>query len=401
MKKLFTIFVLLALCEIQNVGFAQNRTQTNEFSWVYLYYPSSFGACPTYTIVFNDKETLQLNKKERIKYKVYSTGNIKISCFYGIKTKEKLDESAVSLNIEHGKNYYVKLDNMRLILKSVDESTGEKEFNNPKFSEIQNFDEEKLQKEAASNSQTTKNEVTSVSSNISNQNGTKDNKINAIAVENKTEKEKMFIPILRIVIPIPITVGGFAVYPSDKPISPNAKDYNISSIGFGAGAEARVYKGIRLFLDVTGYNYKQEIVPTGSIGQVMVGMGSLVSFPNGVNYKTTTVAIRLGAKYIYTKSEKYQPWIGIGYGLNIWGVDYETTNGNDIYGEARGTTWSSSILAGIDYKVKNMATFSFFFEAISPFAAYTMKNLFNQGDLNEIGSITFPTPRIGFSVSGL
>lgn len=152
---------------------------------------------------------------------------------------------------------------------------------------------------------------------------------------------------------------------------------------------------------MTGYDYKQEIVPTGSTGQSMVGMGSIVSFPDGVKYKAYTVAIRFGVKYVYTKNEKFQPWIGVGYGLNVWDVKYVTWDEKGVYGEARGTAWCSSILAGIDFKVKNMATFSFFFEAISPVAAYTMKNLFNQGDLNEVGSMTFPTPRIGISIGGI
>ena len=109
---------------------------------MYLYYTNSFGARPTFTVLFNDKETVKLEKKARIKYKIYSTGDIKISCYYGIEKNVKLGESSVTLNIQHGGNYYVKLYNTYLKLVKVDEITGEQEFNDPKLSGIQNLNED-------------------------------------------------------------------------------------------------------------------------------------------------------------------------------------------------------------------------------------------------------------------
>ncbi|NVO11942.1 MAG: caspase family protein [Bacteroidales bacterium] len=134
-KYLFLLVVILFV--LSNKALAQ----TEEFSWVYLYYTNSFGPRPVFTVLFNDKEVIQLEKRARVKCKVYSTGNINISCYYGSKN-DRLAESFVTLNVQQGKTYYVKLDNTYLKLRLVDEIVGEKEFNNPKLAKIQDFRED-------------------------------------------------------------------------------------------------------------------------------------------------------------------------------------------------------------------------------------------------------------------
>jgi hypothetical protein len=140
-------------------------SQNSEFSWVYLYYTNSFGTRPTFKILFNDKETVQLEKKARIKYKLYSTGDIKISCFYGIQNNVKLGESSITINVQHRKTYYVKLYNTYLKLVTVDEATGEKEFNDPRLADVQNFVEDYkypfIKKEVVTAVNTEKQEVIS------------------------------------------------------------------------------------------------------------------------------------------------------------------------------------------------------------------------------------------------
>lgn len=215
-----------------------------------------------------------------------------------------------------------------------------------------------------------------------------------------SKKEKVFIPSLRIVKPIPTIIGNVVVSEKYMSSSMNAKDYNISSWGFGVGVDAKVYKDFRLFFDMTGYSFKQELVQEGGTGYVSIGMGSNMSFPDGMKYKTYTTAMRLGVKYVYSKSQKFQPWIGVAYGLNVWNVKYVTWNEDEVYGKAKGTTWRLSILFGIDLKLKDVATFTFFFDAISPVASYTMENLFGLGDYRPFDATTFPTPRIGISIGG-
>jgi len=132
------LFFLVVICFVfQNKAMAQ----AEDYSWVYLYYNNSFGPRPVFTILFNDKEILQLEKKGRLKCKVYSTGNIKISCYYGTGI-ERQDKGFVTLNVQHGRKYYVNLENAYLRLKVVDEAMGEKAFNDPKLSIIQNYVED-------------------------------------------------------------------------------------------------------------------------------------------------------------------------------------------------------------------------------------------------------------------
>ena len=132
------IFLMVVVCfALAN----KNLAQTEEYSYVYLYYTNSFGHRPIFTILFNDKEAFQLEKKERIKCKMYSTGNIKISCFY-ISHNNRRDNGFITINVQHGKNYYVKFDNNNLNLKALDEISGEKEFNESNLDEIRYFTED-------------------------------------------------------------------------------------------------------------------------------------------------------------------------------------------------------------------------------------------------------------------
>ena len=215
-----------------------------------------------------------------------------------------------------------------------------------------------------------------------------------------TKKEKIFVPSFRIIKPIPSWIWATAISNIERP-SNYKNDYGkVSCLGFGVGVDARIYKSFQLFFDMTGYNYKQEIAEKGEDVHHSIGTGGIINLPLGAKYKTYTTPIRLGIKYVYKKNQKYQPWIGVAYGLNVWSVKYITWDEDKIYGKANGTTWRSSILAGIDLKLKDIATFTFFFEAISPVANYTMQNLFGLGDYHQFDAVTYPTPRIGFSIGG-
>ncbi len=136
MKKYLFLFIVILFVLPSNVS-----AQTDEYSWVYFYYTYSWNPRPTFTIAFNDKEVFRLEKSARIKCKVYSTGNIKISCFF-ISNDKKRGQDFFTINVQHGKTYYVKLDNPYLELKQVDEITGEREFNAPKLAAIQYYNED-------------------------------------------------------------------------------------------------------------------------------------------------------------------------------------------------------------------------------------------------------------------
>ncbi|PLX07883.1 MAG: hypothetical protein C0596_09080 [Marinilabiliales bacterium] len=73
---------------------------------------------------------------------------------------------------------------------------------------------------------------------------------------------------------------------------------------------------------------------------------------------------------------------------------------NYDYAKISGTTFRPSIIAGLDIRInEKFGTFSVFFEAIAPAASYTIENLFGIGDYTQTGGMTFPTPRIGISLS--
>lgn len=391
--------MLTAICGLFNVSFAQKK----DSSLVYLYYTNSFGERPTFIVRFNDKEVIRLYKKARVIYKIYSAGNVNISAFYTVRN-EKQNESSVTLNIQPGKIYYVKLDNAYLKLKSVDESTGEKEFNDSKLAQIQNLEEDLLNPVASKPvvAQNSNNVPVAAAQRSTNQSSTKNDsdKSKAAPVKIAETAGKTFIPSLRFIKPIPSIISGTAVWDNKNAASLHAKDYKISSWGFGVGVDVRVKKNLRLFFDGTSYDFNQELVPEGGTGHCIIGMGSDISLPKGVKYKTSTVSMRLGIKYVYEKSTKVQPWMGAAYGVNVWNAKYVTWNEKEIYGKANGTTMRPVILAGIDFKYKNMLSFTLFFEAISPVAKYTMENLFGAGNYNKGDATTYPTPRIGFSIGG-
>ncbi|BDX38803.1 hypothetical protein CYCD_21580 [Tenuifilaceae bacterium CYCD] len=113
--------------------------QTEEHGWICFYYTNQIGHRPSFTISLNDNEVFNLEMRARVRYKIFSTGDIKISCY---DNKHGMGNS-ITLNVQHGKTYYVKLDHVSLKLKQVEEKIGENEFNNQRLAEIQKITEDK------------------------------------------------------------------------------------------------------------------------------------------------------------------------------------------------------------------------------------------------------------------
>ena len=213
--------------------------------------------------------------------------------------------------------------------------------------------------------------------------------------------ENLFVPNIKFILPIPSSIPATAIS-TIRSIAPYKEEYgNVSSWGVGATAEMRAYKSLRLFFDGNSYKYKQEIAEEGDDVHHFIGTGGIINLPSGAKYSAETSAFRLGFKYVFMREKNIQPWVGAGYGLNVWKVQYMTWDEEHIYSKAKGTTWRSSILAGIEFKLENVATLCVFFEALSPTANYTLENLFGLGDFHEVDGMTFPTPRLGFSIGGL
>lgn len=220
--------------------------------------------------------------------------------------------------------------------------------------------------------------------------------------KNKTatlvDQEDFLTPEFKFYLPIPTWIWGTAINTIESTAT-YKKDYgNVTMWGVGVGAQAHVYPGVRILMDINGFTYKQEVVAPGGTTTHYIDIGGQITFPSGAKYDTYTTSIRLGAKYTFLREKMFQPWVGIAYGVNVWNVKYVTWDESKIYGSASGVTLRSSIMFGVDLKVDKMGTVSFFFDAISPVANYTMKNLFGIGDYSQFDGVTYPTPRIGLAI---
>ena len=144
----------------------------------------------------------------------------------------------------------------------------------------------------------------------------------SIKIAQTIVAENLFVPALRFVLPIPGSIPATAIS-TIRSTAPYEEEYgNVSSWGFGSSAEMRAYKGLRLFFDANSYKYKQEIAEEGEDAHHFIGTGGIINFPSGAKYSATTVAIRLGFKYVFMRDKNIQPWFGAGYGLNVWKVQY-------------------------------------------------------------------------------
>lgn len=220
---------------------------------------------------------------------------------------------------------------------------------------------------------------------------------NGINIAYKIVSEKIFVNYYRLILPIPKYIPPTAISGIGMG---NLDDLGkITSWGWGVGAEMRAYQGLRLFFDVAQYSYKQVLAEKGEkVHSLNNFQSSLITLQMGAKYVVKTTPIRLGIKYVMFRDKNIQPWIAIGYALNVWQMQYTSFDEQKIYGKANGTVGRSSILFGIDFK--KMATISLFYEAISPVANYSIDLPAFGGSFSTFEGMTFPTPRIGISIGG-
>lgn len=179
------------------------------------------------------------------------------------------------------------------------------------------------------------------------------------------------------------------------------KNYNITMWGMGGGIQKPIYKGLSILMEVAQYTFKQELVPVNgnaNLASTIDGVNHNIIFPLGVKYTSFTTSFRIGFKYTYKKSKYFQPWIGLAYGINIWNAKYVSFDEKKEYGKANGTKFRHAIFAGLDIRMEEIGVITFFFDAVSPVAEFTMKNLFGLGDFYQFDATTYPSPRIGVSI---
>jgi hypothetical protein len=152
----------------------------------------------------------------------------------------------------------------------------------------------------------------------------------------------------------------------------------ISSFGLGVQNEMRGDKNISLIFDCSFYSYDQVLALEGETVPSHLNYGSQVTLPLGARYEATTFLIRLGIKYTLLKDMNLSPWIGAGYGINIWDLNYRSYDHQISYGKAKGKVWRHYLQAGVDLKMDNFGIFTLFMEVVGPVAKYTIDDLYGE-----------------------
>ena len=109
---------LLSLIFLIVFGFA-SKSQNKDYSMIYIYRTGVFTAIMDYPVIFNNVIVHKMPYHNKLAYKIYSEGNLKI---------ELAGNVIINLNIEHGKEYYIKSPNTG-VSKLVPENVGKKEYN--------------------------------------------------------------------------------------------------------------------------------------------------------------------------------------------------------------------------------------------------------------------------------
>lgn len=178
---------------------------------------------------------------------------------------------------------------------------------------------------------------------------------------------------------------------------------NITSFGYGMGINIKIgSKGLSFKFDVENISYTQEIKKEENVlfnYEAPDGFLYPLTLPLGLKYTTSTVALKPGIKYAYTKNPKIQPWATINYGLYLWDIKYVSWDKKKIYAEDKGTTTRMAWGVGVDFIMAGLSLTPYVnFNA--PVASYSMGNLFGYGDYNRYDGHTYPPLQLGFCIGG-
>jgi hypothetical protein len=227
-------------------------------------------------------------------------------------------------------------------------------------------------------------------------------------VESKVDKLRKIVSIhFGVILPTwgSGDMGTCAGAPRILTYSQYKAEYGkVSSFGYGIGADIKLGdKGLFLTFDSENISYSQEVYELGhsafSYTDPSDGMRYDVTLPLGLKYTTSTVGLRPGIKYAYTKYEKFHPWLAINYGLYLWNVKYISMEKNHIYGQDNGTSTRLSWGLGVDFLFGGY-TLTPYIDANAPIANYSMEALFGYGDYNRFDGHLYPGLRIGLRVGG-
>lgn len=109
------IFGAILIFALSSTVFAQSKN----YSMIYIYRTGVLTSLYDYPVVFNNVIVHKMPWHNKLAYKIYSQGKLNIELAGNVK---------INLNIEHGKDYYIKSPNTG-VSKLVPEEVGKKEFN--------------------------------------------------------------------------------------------------------------------------------------------------------------------------------------------------------------------------------------------------------------------------------
>ncbi|GEM_PF-3560610 len=120
----------------------------------------------------------------------------------------------------------------------------------------------------------------------------------------------------------------------------------------GAWMILRPFKYFDFFLH---FGYHPTSFLAGQAGEWLTGAFfdpyGPYQLPEKVYYRSYNFPFRAGLRFIYPIQRFLEPWIGVGLGMNLWGVALTGEDKSNVYGA---TTWgvttpTLSFLAGVDY----------------------------------------------------
>lgn len=108
--------------------------------------------------------------------------------------------------------------------------------------------------------------------------------------------------------------------------------------------------------------------------------------------------MRLGAKYDFQKNG-FRPWVGVGFGIYRWTVDYATVDRASSWGSDTGLASGATFLLGVDIFVGQGSMITLFGDFASPVANPLIDDLFHEGWTwdNVVGNHVMGPYRLGVS----
>lgn len=98
-----------------------------QYSYIYFYRIKSFAEPKeSLSILINDQKVAEIERESRIKLKLYSVGEMKLS-FYG----DDCQASPVFIKVKSGEDYYVQINGITCFLRNIDLQKGRADFNKP------------------------------------------------------------------------------------------------------------------------------------------------------------------------------------------------------------------------------------------------------------------------------